>query len=50
LETEVILFEDGFEQIHDLVGRPLVVVPKELGSGEVSGFPYGDIDVQVLDI
>jgi hypothetical protein len=50
LESEVILFKDVFEQIHDLVGGQLVVVPKGLGSGGLGGFPYGDIDAQVLDI
>jgi hypothetical protein len=50
MEEEVILSKDNVQECPDLVGSLLVVVHYLLGSGEVEGFLYGDINIEIFDI
>jgi len=49
LECEVVLFEDNLKECDHLIGGLYVIILKKLGSGDVDGFIYGNVDINVFD-
>jgi hypothetical protein len=50
LKGEIVLTQDGFKQLNDLVGGLFVIVHQELCFGNVDSFFYWNIYIEVFDV